>query len=85
MLIVDDSTHTDNTEDDLEYDADSRWFSIYRRWFSIYIIRLQKMIQLRSMMKMYDDVPKLPMTYRDTSFSCTVVVMVVVYVEYLPS
>ena len=43
------------------------------------------MIQLRLMMNMYDDVPKLPMTYIDSPFSCTVVMMVVVDVEYLPS
>ena len=47
--------------------------------------RLQNMIQLRSMMKMYDDVPKLPMTYRVSPDSCTVLVAVVVVVEYLPS
>ena len=35
-------------------------------------------------MKMYDDVPKLPMTYRDSPISCIVVMMVVVDVEYLP-
>ena len=34
-------------------------------------------------MKMNDDVPKLPMTYRDSPSSCTVVMMVVVDVEYL--
>ena len=43
------------------------------------------MIQLRSIMKMYDDVPKLPMKYRDSPISCTVVTMIVVDVEYLPS
>ena len=43
------------------------------------------MIQLKSMMKMYDDVPKLNMTYRYSLVSCTVVMMVVVDVEYLPS
>ena len=43
------------------------------------------MIQLRLVMKMYDDVPELPMTYRDSPVSCTVVMMVVVDVEYLPS
>ena len=34
-------------------------------------LRLQKIIQLRAMMKMNDDVPKLPMTYRDSPISCT--------------
>ena len=43
------------------------------------------MIQLRSMMKMYDDVPKLPMTYRDSPENCTDVVAVATVVEYLPS
>ena len=37
------------------------------------------------MMTMYDDVPKLPMTYRDSPVNCRVVMMVVVDVEYLPS
>ena len=36
-------------------------------------------------MKMYDDVPKLPMTYRDSPVICTVVMMVVDDVEYVPS
>ena len=36
-------------------------------------------------MKMYDDVPKLPMAYRDSQGNCRVVMMVVVDVEYLPS
>ena len=36
------------------------------------------MIQLRMMMKMYDDVPKISMTYRDSPVSCTIVMMVVV-------
>ena len=40
---------------------------------------------LRSMMKMYDGVPKLPMTYRDSPVSCTVVVAVATVVEHLPS
>ena len=47
--------------------------------------RLQKIIQMRSMMKINDDVPKLPMTYRDSPISCTVMMMVIVDVEYLPS
>ena len=76
-------SHIDATEDDLE--DDRRCSSTYRRWFSIHILRLQKMIQLRLMMKMYDDVPKLPMTYRDSPVSCTVVVGVATMVEYHPS
>ena len=37
-------------------------------------------------MNMCDDVPKLPMTYRVSPVSCTVVlVAVVTMVEYLPS
>ena len=32
-----------------------------------------------------DDVPKLPMTYRDSPVNCTDLMMVVVDVEYLPS
>ena len=47
--------------------------------------RLQKMIKLISMMNMNDDVPKLPMTYRDSPVNCTTVVAVVTVVEYLPS
>ena len=43
------------------------------------------MIQLRLMMKMYDDVLKIPITYRDSPVSCIVVMIVVVDVEYLPS
>ena len=43
------------------------------------------MIHLRSMMNMYDDVPKLPMTYRDSTVSCIVVVAVATMAEYLPS
>ena len=36
-------------------------------------------------MKMYDDVPKIPMTYRYSPVICTVVMIVVVDEEYLPS
>ena len=43
------------------------------------------MIQLRSMMKMHDDVPKIPMKYRDSPVSCTIVVVVADVVGYLPS
>ena len=39
-------------------------------------------VQLRSMMKMIDNVPKLPMTYRVSPDSCTVIIA---DVEYLPS
>ena len=47
---------------------------------------LQKKIQLRSMMKMYDVVSKLPMTYRVSPVNCIVVIVVVsTMVEYLPS
>ena len=70
-------SHTDATKDNSEYDR--RCLSTYGRWI------LQKMIQLRSMMKMKDDVTKLPMTYRVSPDSCTVVVAVVSMVEYLPS
>ena len=35
--------------------------------------RLQKMIHPILMMKMKDDVPKLPMTYRDSPIRCTLV------------
>ena len=57
------------------------------------IQHVQKMIQyLHTEITYYDpteiddeDVPKLPMTYRDSPISCTVVIMVVVDVEYLPS
>ena len=47
---------------------------------------LQKNIQLRSMMKMYDVVPKNPMIYRVSPVSCTVVIVAVsTTVEFLPS
>ena len=36
-------------------------------------------------MKMNVDVPKLPMTYRDSPVRCTDVVTVATVVEYLPS
>ena len=36
-------------------------------------------------MKMNDDVPKLPMTYRDSPVGCTFVVAIAAVVEYLPS
>ena len=36
-------------------------------------------------MKMKDDVPKFPMTYRVSPDSCKFVVAVAVVVEYLPS
>ena len=65
--------------------TDRRWFSTYKRWFNIYKLKFQKMIPLRSMMNMYDDVPKLPMTYRDLPIICTIVVEVSTMVEQLPS
>ena len=49
-------SHTDAIEDNIE--DDRRCPSTYERQ------RLQKMIQLRLMMKIIDDVPKLPMTDR---------------------
>ena len=36
-------------------------------------------------MKMYGGVPKIRMTYRDSSVICIVVVVVTTLVEYLPS
>ena len=36
-------------------------------------------------MKMHDVVPKLPMPYRDSPVSCTVVTVVAADIEYLPS
>ena len=76
-------SHTDAIEDDLENDR--RWFSTYRRWLIIQILILEKMTHPRSMMNMYDDVTKLPMTYRDSPVSCTVVVAISTVVEYFPS
>ena len=46
---------------------------------------IQYFLILILMMNMHDGVPKLPMTYRDSLVSCTVVMMVFVDVEYLPS
>ena len=70
-------SHTDAIGDHKK--DDRRCPSMYERW------RLQKMIQMRSMTKMKDDVPKLPMTYRVSLDSCTVVVAIVVVVKYIPS
>ena len=70
-------SHTDAIEDNPE--DDRRCLSTYKRRI------LHKMIPLRSIMKMKDDVPKLPMTYRVSPDNSTVVVAVVVVVEYLPS
>ena len=70
-------SHTDAIEDNLE--DDRRCPRMYERQ------RLQKMIQLRSMMNMKDDVQKIPMTYRDSPENCTIVVACVAMVEYLPS
>ena len=68
-----------HTEDDTVLIEDDSIFTYWgcRRWSSILILRL--------MMKMHDVVPKLPMRYRDSPISCTIVMMVVVDVEYLPS
>ena len=71
--------HTDVAEDDpvlIEYDSVFTYWGC-RRWSSILIPRL--------MMNMQDVVPKIPMTYRDSPVSSTVVMMVVADVEYLPS
>ena len=49
-------------------------------------IWLQKKIKLRSMMNMYDVVPKIPMTYRVSPASYIVVIVAVsTTVEYLPN
>ena len=59
---------------------DNVWNMKTRRW------RLQNMSLLRSMMKMLDNFPKLPMTYRVSPDSCTVVIVAIsTSVEYLPS
>ena len=77
-------SHTDDIEDDLE--DDRRFSSTHIRRFNTHILILQKMIKLISMMKMYDDVPKLPMTLRVSPVSCTIVVVAVATtVEYLPN
>ena len=71
--------HTDVVEDDpvhIEDDSVST-YRCCRRWSST--------LMLRSMMKMYDGVPKLPMAYRDSPVRCTFVVVVSTLVEYLPS
>ena len=69
----------DVAEDDLVLIEDDSIFRYWgcRRWSSIFILRL--------MMKMPDVVPKLPMTYRDSPISCTIVMMIVADVEYLSS
>ena len=71
--------HTKVAEDDPVLIEDDFVFTYwgYRRRSGILILNL--------MMKMHDVVPKLPMTYRDSPVCCTVVMMVVVDVEYLPS
>ena len=71
--------HTNVAEDDqvhIEYDSVFTYWGC-KIWSSILMLRL--------MMKMYDGVPKLPMTYRDSPVICTVVVVVATLVEYLPS
>ena len=71
--------HTNVARDDPLHTEDDSLFTYWgcRRWSSIFILRL--------MMKMHDVVPKLPMTYRDSPVSFTVVIMVVLDWEYLPS
>ena len=68
--------HTDVAEDDPVHIEDDSVFTYWgcRRLFNILI--------LRSMMKMYDVVPKIPMTYRVSLEICTVVIA---DVEYLSS
>ena len=56
--------HTEVTEDDSIFT-----YQGYRRRSNILILSL--------MMKMHDVVPKIPMTYRDSPVSCTVVMIVV--------
>ena len=46
---------------------------------------IEKNIKLRLRMKMHDDVPKLPITYRDSPVNCTDVVAIATVIEYLPS
>ena len=71
--------HTNVAEDDPVLIQNDSIFAYWgcRIWSSILILIL--------MMKMHDVVPKISMTYRDSSVICTVVMMVVVDVEYLPS
>ena len=69
-------SHTDVAEDDPKDDSVFTYWGC-RRWSSILMLRL--------MMKIYDGVPKLPMTYRDSPVICAVVVVVATLVEYLPS
>ena len=92
----DDSSDNDDTKDgskDEAKDDDPEDDSAFTCWWckrcSIRRLKktcLLKKVQLRSMMNMYDVVPKLPMTYRVSPVSCTVVIVVVAtIVEYLPS
>ena len=76
-------SHTDETKDNSE--DDRRCSSMYEKWFSIYIPKIAKDDPAEINDEDECDVPKLPMTYRDSPVSCTVVVAVVVVVEYLPS
>ena len=62
--------HIDVVDDDDDKEEDS----IFTYWYSS-----------RLMMKMYDGIPKLPMTYRDSSVRCVVVVVISTLVKYLPS
>ena len=72
-------SQTDVAEDDPVYAEDDSVFTYWgcRRWSSILILIL--------MMKMYDGVPNLPMTYIGSPVICIVVVVVSTLVEYLPS
>ena len=72
-------SHTDVTEDDPVHIEDD---SVFTYWGCR---RLSSIIMIRSMMKMYDGVPKIPMTYKDSLVRCTIVVVVATLVEYLPS
>ena len=72
-------SHTDVAEDvpvHIEDDSISKYWGC-RRWSSIFKLRL--------MVKMHNGVPKIPMTYRDSPVNCTLVMMVFVDVEYIPS
>ena len=69
--------NTDVVEDDPVLIEDYSIFTYWgcRRWSSILMLRL--------MMKMYDGVSNIPMTYRDSPVRCTIMVLVSTLVEYL--
>ena len=71
--------HTDVVEDDPVLIEDD---SVFTYWGCG---RRSNILMLRLMMEMYDGVPKLPMTYRDSPVRCTVVEVVATLVEYLSS